>query len=167
MPTLNKTFSIEDNTLYEKFPGVFSVFNGHKSVYKKVEQGTISFTPGSESSGEVNGVFDVSITDYDSKITPPPQYRIKGVFSFQMDSYGAIAPLVTEVYPAGGKVAYDKLCSGCHNLGEYDTVRKSASNLAQRGCELPLVYPGTFPEHQGISLDLQTMQNLRIFLNAW
>jgi hypothetical protein len=166
-PSLNKTFSIEDNPLYEKFPGVFSVFNGHKSVYKKVEQGTISFTPDSGSSTVVNGVFDVSITDYDSKITPTPQYRIKGVFSFKMGTYGAATPLVTEIYPASGKGAYDKLCSGCHSLGEYDPVRKSASNLGQRGCELPMVYPGTFPEHHGISIDLQTMQNLRIFLNAW
>jgi hypothetical protein len=167
MPALNKTFSIEDNPGYEKFPGVFSVFNGQKSVYNKVESGSISFTPDSDSSKIVHGAFDVSITDYDSKITPPPQYRVKGVFSFDMGTYGAAAPLVSDIYPANGKTAYDKLCSTCHSLGEYAPALKSASDLAQRGGELPMVYPGTFPEHQQIVLDVQTMQDLRVFLNAW
>lgn len=167
LPVLNKTYSIEDNPGYERFPGVFSVFNGQKSVYIKVERGTISFTPDSDSSKEVHGVFDVSITDYDSNITPLPQYRVKGVFSFAMGTYGAATPLVTDIYPANGKEAYDKVCSTCHSLGDYDPAVKSASDLAQRGGELPLVYPGTFPEHQQIALDAQTMQNLRVFLNAW
>jgi hypothetical protein len=167
MPTLNKTFSIEDNPGCEKFPGVFSVFNGQKSVYNKVESGTISFTPDSDSSREVHGTFDVSITDYDSTITPPLQYRVKGVFSFNMGTYGAAAPLVTDIYPANGKTAYDKLCSTCHSLGDYASDLKSASDLAQRGVELPMVYPGTFPEHQQITLDVQTMKDLRVFLNAW
>jgi hypothetical protein len=167
LPVLNKTYSIEDNPGYERFPGVFSVFNGRKSVYIKVERGTISFTPDSDSSKEVHGVFDVSITDYDSNITPLPQYRVKGVFSFAMGTYGAATPLVTDIYPANGKEAYDKVCSTCHSLGDYDPAVKSASDLAQRGGELPLVYPGTFPEHQQIALDVQTMQNLRVFLNAW
>ena len=167
MPALNKTFSIEDNPRFEKFPGVFSVFNGQKSVYNKVESGTISFTPESDSSREVHGSFDVVITDYDSKIVPPPKYRVKGVFSFDMGTYGAAAPLVTDIYPANGKTAFDKLCSTCHSLGNYAPAVKSASDLAQRGVELPLVYPGTVPEHQQVMLDGQTMQDLRVFLNAW
>jgi hypothetical protein len=167
MPALNKTFSIEDNPGCEKFPGVFSVFNGQKSVYNKVERGTISFTPDSDSSRVVHGVFDIIITDYDSKITPPPQYHVKGVFSFDMGTYGVATPLVTDIYPAQGKEAYDKRCAACHSLGDYNSASKSASDLSQRGRELPLVYPGTVPEHQQLTLDVQTMQNLRVFLNAW
>jgi hypothetical protein len=167
LPALNKTYSIEDNPAYERFPGVFYVFNGQKSTNNKVEQGTITFAPDSGSSREVHGTFDVSITDYNSKITPPPQYRIKGVFSFDIGTYGAAAPLVTNIYPDNGKTTYDKLCSTCHSLRTYAPALKSASDLAQYGGELPLVYPGTSPEHQQITLDVQTMQDLRVFLNAW
>ena len=47
MPSIGgKTFSIEDNPQYEKFPGTFLVFNGEKSTLKKVSQGTITFSPG-------------------------------------------------------------------------------------------------------------------------
>lgn len=45
-----KTFSMEDNGQYEKFPGAFVVFNGEKSVLKKVDQGNISFSPDSTDS---------------------------------------------------------------------------------------------------------------------
>jgi hypothetical protein len=83
-----KTFSIEDQTQYEKFPGAFLVLNGEKSVLKKVEQGTISFTPDSTLSGDVNGTFDVILTDYDSTTLPAPQYHLKGTFSFKIGTFG-------------------------------------------------------------------------------
>ena len=167
MPALNKTYSIEDNPAYETFPGVFSVFNGQGSVCNRVEQGTISFTPDSDPSREVHGVFDVTITHYDSKLIPPPQYNIKGIFSFNMGTYGAAVPPVAGIYPAGGKEAFDNFCSSCHSLGDYAPAAKSAADLAQRGCELSQVYPGTFPEHQRLTLDAQTIQDLKVFLNAW
>lgn len=89
MPAINKTFSIEDNGQYEKFPGTFFVFNGQESTNRKVEQGTISFTSDSTASGTVTGSFDVILTDYDSTNVPAPQYNIKGDFSFKMGTYGA------------------------------------------------------------------------------
>lgn len=97
MPAINKTFSIEDNPQYEKFPGKFYVFNGQESTDKKVEQGIISFTPDSTASGEVKGSFDVILTDYDSTTVPAPQYNLNGNFSFKMGTYGSAsaAPVLT------------------------------------------------------------------------
>ncbi len=166
MPDINKTFSIEDNPLYTKFPGTFYVFNGHVSVYKKVEQGTISFSIDPTSSNTITGAFDVILTDYDSTIIPAPQYHLTGVLSFKVGTYGPANPMPAAVYPLQGKAAYDQLCSSCHLLGTYDPIHKSASDLSLRGGELPTVYPGARAEHVGISLDQQTMQDLRIFLNA-
>jgi hypothetical protein len=167
LPDINKSFSIEDNPPYETFPGVFLVFNGHESVYKKVEQGTISFSVGPKASGLVNGVFDVVLTDYDSTLMPPPQYHLKGTFSFAVGTYGPATPLPDEVYPASGKQAYDQKCSACHFLGGYDPTPKSASDLARRGGELAMVFPGAVPEHQALSMDAQTLKDLRVFLNVW
>ncbi len=84
-----KTFAIEDNTFYEKFPGTFIVLNGEKSALKKVESGTITFTQDSTLSGDVNGTFDVMLTDYDSTISPTPHYHLLGTFSFKMGTYGS------------------------------------------------------------------------------
>lgn len=89
MPAINKTFSIGDNAPYEKFPGKIFVFNGHESTNKKVEEGTISFTPDSTASRNVTGFFDVTLTDYDSATVPPPRYHLKGSFNFKMETYGA------------------------------------------------------------------------------
>lgn len=88
MPNLNKTFSIEDGTQFEKFPGSFLVFNGERAVQRKVEQGVISFSPDSVSSGKVNGTFEVTLTDYDSATVPAPQYHLKGSFKFVMGTFG-------------------------------------------------------------------------------
>lgn len=96
MPDINKTFSIEDNPQYEKFPGSFFVLNGQELTNKKVEQGLISFEPKSTASGNVKGSFDVILTDYDSVTVPAPQYHLKGIFGFEMGTYGPAAPL-----PAG------------------------------------------------------------------
>ncbi|MCA1765511.1 MAG: hypothetical protein LC633_04575 [Desulfobulbaceae bacterium] len=87
MPAINKTFSIEDTPQFEQFPGVFLITNGQESTLNKVEQGTISFEPDSTSSGMVKGTYDVILTDYDSQLTPAPEYRITGVFSFKMGTY--------------------------------------------------------------------------------
>lgn len=87
-PPLNKTFSIEEGTPYEKFPGTFHVFNGEKSVQRKVERGTISFTPDSVAARRVTGTFDIVVTDYDAALTPAPEYRLKGSFNFVMGTYG-------------------------------------------------------------------------------
>ena len=167
MPALNRTYSIENNPQYEQFSGEFLVFNGHKSVYKKVEQGLISFTPDTTAAGTVAGVFDVTLTDYDSSIVPPPQYHLKGTFSLQIGVFGPATPLPAEVYPAAGKDTYDRLCSACHSLGSYDAAPETASDLSERGGELPRVYPGVVPEHEGISLDARAQQDLSVFLNAW
>jgi hypothetical protein len=94
LPELNKTFSLEDNPQYEKFPGSFLVFNGRQSVNKKVEQGTVSFTPDSTASGFVSGVFDVVLTDYDSSEVPAPRYHLQGNFHFKMGTYGPAGPLL-------------------------------------------------------------------------
>lgn len=88
MPDINKTFSIEDGAQYDKFPGVFLVFNGQKSIYKKVEQGTITFSADSNASGNVSGTFDVIMVDYDATVFPAPQYHLKGEFNFKMGTYG-------------------------------------------------------------------------------
>ena len=87
MPEINKTFSIEDTPQFEQFPGVFLISNGQESTLNKVEQGTISFEPDSTSSGVVKGTYDVILTDYDSQVTPAPEYRITGAFSFKMGTY--------------------------------------------------------------------------------
>jgi len=87
-PALNRTFSIENNQQYVKFPGTFLVFNGEKATGNKVESGIISFSPDSVASEYVSGSFDVVMTDYDAGILPCPQYRIKGIFSFKMGEYG-------------------------------------------------------------------------------
>jgi hypothetical protein len=88
LPPLNRTFSIEEGTGQEKFPGEFLVLNGAKSGHKKVERGTITFTPDSTAGGRVTGSFDVTLTDYDGNMLPAPQYRLKGNFCFVMGSYG-------------------------------------------------------------------------------
>jgi hypothetical protein len=166
LPYLNKTFSIEETTTNERFPGSLYIFNGHKSVYKKVEQGSIAFTPG-KTAGDVSGVYDVVMTDYDSKIVPAPRYHIAGEFHFSMGTYGPADPLPVEVFPLNGKISYDQFCSGCHELGEYDPVREMASDLSMRGGELPTLYPGAVSEHQTLSLSEEAMRDLRIFLNAY
>lgn len=109
LPDLNKTFSIEENPQYETFPGTFSVFNGQKSVYKRVEQGTITFSPDSSASGNVTGTFDVILTDYDSNAVPAPQYHIKGEFGFKMGTYtyAPTAPLSAEQLPVAGSGTYE------------------------------------------------------------
>ena len=73
------------------------IFNGQKSVLKKVEQGIVSFTPGSTASGDVAGVFDVVLVDYDSATVPPPQHHLKGMFNFRMGTYGPASPLYAAV----------------------------------------------------------------------
>lgn len=167
MAELGKTFSLGGDPHYDKFPGAFFVFNGHESVYKKVELGTISFTSDSNMSGSVAGAFDLSITDYDSRLFPKPRYRIAGVFGFAMATYGPANPLPAEVYPAQGKNVYDSQCSSCHGLGKYDPKLEHSSDLAMRGGELPIVYDAIAAPHQSISLNGNDMQSLRIFVNAW
>jgi hypothetical protein len=88
LPRLDRTFSIEESPLYERFPGTFFVFNGQKSTNKKVEQGIISFRPEAAAAGRVAGSFDVTMTDYDAPVVPAPTYRLKGVFDFRMGGYG-------------------------------------------------------------------------------
>jgi len=85
MPAINKTFSIEENPLYEQFPGSFLVFNGEQSTNNKVERGIISFTPDSKIPGFVQGVYDVIMTDYDSGIVPAPQHHLTGSFKFTQE----------------------------------------------------------------------------------
>jgi hypothetical protein len=89
LPLLNRTFSFAAESPLDKFPGAFSVLDGQQSTRKKVEGGTISFTPDSVMSDHVSGSFDVVFTDYDSTATPPPRYFLKGVFSFKMGGYGS------------------------------------------------------------------------------
>lgn len=89
LPSLNRSFSIEEGGQYERFPGTFSVLDGKQSTAKKVENGTITFTPDSVMSDHVSGFFDVTLTDYDSSVTPAPKYFLKGVFSFKMGGYGS------------------------------------------------------------------------------
>ena len=86
-PLLNKEFSIEDNPLYEKFPGSILVFNGSPSTMSKVEHGIISFAPGSITSEHVSGFFEVTMTDYGSGTLPLPQHHLKGDFNFKMGEY--------------------------------------------------------------------------------
>ncbi len=88
MRSLNKTFSIEESPVAEKFPGEVLIFNGQKSTGKRVESGTITFTPTSDAATQVQGTFDVVMTDYDVSQVNPPHYRIKGDFSFQINTYG-------------------------------------------------------------------------------
>lgn len=167
MPAIiGKTFSIEDGSQYEKFPGEFLVFNGHKSVYKRVEQGTISFSTASTASGSVTGTYDVIVTDYDSMLVPRPKYRLAGEFSFIMDTYGPADPMPAETYPALGQETYGQHCASCHSLGDYDTTAESAPDLSMRGGELPTTYDAVAPSHQSIPLTEQAMEALRIFLNA-
>jgi hypothetical protein len=86
MPDIGgKTFSIEDNGQYEKFPGTFLVFNGQKSTLKKVSQGTITFSPDSTMS-QAAGDFDIVMTDNDAAMDPAPQYHLKGVFNFKLET---------------------------------------------------------------------------------
>ena len=87
-----KTFSIEDNPSYEKFPGAFLVFNGERSTLKKVGQGTISFSADSTET-EATGAFDVTLTDNDSTLVPPPQYHLKGIFNFKLATNNPASPL--------------------------------------------------------------------------
>jgi hypothetical protein len=167
MPAIiGKTFSIEDGSQYEKFPGEFFVFDGHESVYKKVEQGTISFMPASAASCSVTGTFDVIMTDYDSMLIPQPKYRLAGAFSFIMDTYGPANPLPAEVYPALGQETYDQHCASCHPLGKYNSTMTIASDLSMRGGELPITYDAAASYHQSIPLTEQSTEVLRIFLNA-
>lgn len=88
LPLLNKAFSIEAEGKHEKFPGIFAVFDGKLSTAKKVESGTIVFSPDSVMAEYVSGSFDVTMTDYDSPAAVAPEYFLKGLFSFTMDACG-------------------------------------------------------------------------------
>jgi hypothetical protein len=88
IPELNKSFSIEEGGTYDKFPGSFFVFNGEKSVKKRVERGTITFSPDSVAAKRVKGTFEVVVTDYDSGVTPAPERKLKGSFHFVMGTCG-------------------------------------------------------------------------------
>jgi hypothetical protein len=90
MPDLNKTFSIEEGTRFDRFPGSFLVFNGANNVSKAVESGIISFTADSVSSQRVAGTFEIVLTDYDSETVPAPRYELKGYFNFVMGTYGPV-----------------------------------------------------------------------------
>lgn len=164
LPDLNKTFSIGESAAYETFPGFFYVFNGQKSVHKKVERGIISFA--FNSSGTVSGEYDVILTDYDSEIIPAPQYNIAGSFKFDVGTYGPATPLPDEVVPTLGRNSYDDFCAACHRLGEYDSVGSNVPDLSLRGGELPMVFPGALSQHSSFQLDDETIHALRIFLNA-
>lgn len=166
-PISGRSFSFENTPLFPQFPGTFYVFNGQKSVYKKVEEGTITFSSGLSTHGVVTGEFDVVLTDYDSTLTPTPRYRLQGTFGFAMGTYGPLSPLPSHIYPPNGETAYLQHCSSCHYLSDYDEVPGKGPDLSQRGGELPVVYPGTIADHAGIYLDQKTIQELRIFLNAW
>jgi hypothetical protein len=89
-----KTFAIEDNAQYEKFPGTFLILNGERSTLKKVSQGTISFSPGSTAT-EAAGDFDVIFIDNDSTLAPPPQYHLKGIFHFKMGTGNQASPFAS------------------------------------------------------------------------
>lgn len=102
MPDINKTFSIEDNPQYEKFPGTFFILSGQESSKKKVEHGLISFGPNSTASGNLTGSFDIVFTDYDSATVPAPQFHIKGNFGFKMGTYESAAPFTADI--SEGKV---------------------------------------------------------------
>ncbi|MDH4163681.1 MAG: cytochrome c [Nitrospirota bacterium] len=169
MPQLaGKTFVLGEDSGYETFPGVFSVFNGQVSVYKKVEQGTISFASGPDTSYPVAVEFDVTMTDYDSPLNPKPHYRIAGEFSIALGSFGPAEPMPAEVYPARGKETYDGSCASCHALGTYDVAAESGPDLALRGGELPMVYDAAEAHHRAVRIiDKESMAALRIFVNAW
>jgi hypothetical protein len=95
MPAVaGRTFAVENNQQYEKFPGMFLVFNGQQSTLKKVEEGTISFTADSNASGMVQGSFSITFTDYDSSAVPAPRYHLEGTFDFTMGTYGPAASQV-------------------------------------------------------------------------
>jgi hypothetical protein len=165
LPALSKTYALSPDPLHETFPGTLYVFNGHKSVMMKAEQGTISFAS-TNSESDIEGAFDVVITDYASPLIPAPQYRLAGTFGFSMGTYGPADPRPAEVFPSEGKAAYDRSCAACHALGKYDLTGESASDLSMRGGELPAVFPGSVTEHQELAVDPASMQALRIFLNA-
>lgn len=93
LPSLNKTFSIVDDPQHEKFPGNVFVINGKESTKNTVESGYISFSPDTVAAQRVSGSYDVMMTDYDSGTSPPPQHRIKGLFSFRMGEYGPAEPV--------------------------------------------------------------------------
>jgi hypothetical protein len=86
-PQLNKVFSIEDNSNYEKFPGNILLFNGNPSTMSKVERGIISFAPDSITSEHVSGYFEVTVTDYGPGTQAVPQHHLKGNFNFKMGEY--------------------------------------------------------------------------------
>lgn len=88
LPSLNRSFSIEDGGQYEKFPGTFSVLDGRQSSAKKVEKGTITFSSESVMAEHVSGSFDLTLTDYDSSVSPAPKFYLKGVFNFKVGDYG-------------------------------------------------------------------------------
>jgi len=86
-PTLNKTFSIEDNPNYEKFPGSILVFNGSPSTQNKVDHGIITFAPDSVTAKHVSGFFEVTVKDDSAGTLPVPQHHLKGDFNFKMGEY--------------------------------------------------------------------------------
>ena len=93
MPSIDgKTFAIEDNSQYERFPGTFLIFNAERSTLKKVSQGTITFAPGSMAA-EATGDFDITLTDNDSTLVPPPEYHLKGIFNFKLGTASLTSPL--------------------------------------------------------------------------
>jgi hypothetical protein len=159
-------FSLGSSTGNPRFPGSFLIFNRHSSTLKCIESGTISFSFGTGRES-ITITFDVEFSDPSSRLTPAPRYHLKG----RMRSATACGAQTIATGDPGlqvlGEQCYDAKCSGCHALGAYNNRRGTASDLSERGGELPVSYPGADAVHRDLVIADCEMWPLRVMLNAW
>lgn len=155
-----------DGAAMPKFPGEILVFNGHKSSLLNTASGTVTFSSYGKNSGEViAGNFAITVEDRNSSTLPRPAYAIKVNFSFVLDTFGVLIPVISPV-PAAAAGYYDAKCASCHALGSYDPTATGAPDLALKGGEMTARFIADQPGHDAITLSATEIRDLMIFLNA-
>lgn len=142
-------------------------FNGHRSSMLNTVSGSITFSSFGVNSGDVvAGNFEAVVIDQGSNTVPMPTYTVKGSFHFGVNTHGAIEPSPSPV-PAGATVHYNDNCASCHALGSLDpSSAGGAPDLALEGGEVPGQFTAEVPGHNGITLNVQAIQGLKVLLNA-
>jgi hypothetical protein len=147
------------------FPGALYFFNGHPSTLLSTVGGTITFTAcGSNSGDRVTGSYHALVQDGADSASPKPVYSITASFDFTVEQANAVLPAP----PAASLAAasYDTNCAACHALGNYDTTRSGASDLALKGGKLPQLFAAGVSRHQNITLGAGEISALQVLLNS-
>jgi hypothetical protein len=142
-------------------------FNGHRSSLLNTVSGSITFTSYGVKSGDVvAGNFETVVEDQNPDAVPRPTYAFKGSFHFVVNTHGALVPTLSPV-PAGATGNYNEKCASCHALGSLDySSAGGAPDLALEGGRVPGKFTADVPGHNGITLNAEAIQGLKVLLNA-